>query len=82
MSCTFNAAVTCGILNGYSRNAFLCFQEYVFDEEVEAIWDKGDASGLVMYTDAVYWEKQRGDFDERQVDDWDVDATGEALKDM
>lgn len=60
---------------------FVYFQEYVFDEEVEAIWDKGDASGLVMYTDAVYWEKQRGDFDERQVDDWDVDTTGEAIKD-
>ena len=23
---------------------------------VEKIWDKGDASGLVIYTDAIYWE--------------------------
>lgn len=63
--------------------ASLCpCQEYLFDEEVEQIWDKGDASGLVMYTDGVYWEKQRGDFDEQQVDDWDVDDTGDTIRDM
>jgi hypothetical protein len=56
-------------------------QEYLFDEEVEQIWDKGDASGLVMYTDGVYWDKQRGDFDERTADDFDVDTTGDDIVD-
>ena len=60
----------------------LHWQEYLFDEEVEQIWDKGDASGLVMYTDAVHWDKQRGDFDERHADDWDVDATGDTIAHM
>jgi hypothetical protein len=34
--------------------------------------EKG-GSGLVFYTDAIYWDKQKGDFDERTFDDWDVE---------
>ena len=43
------------------------------------IWDKGDASGLVHYTDDMYWESNavKGDFDERNTDDWDVDYDGD-----
>lgn len=49
---------------------------------MEDPWDKHDASGLVLYTDAVYWEKQRGDFDERHVDDLGVDETRQFDVDM
>lgn len=30
-----------------------------------------------MYTDSLYWEQQRGGFDEKTTDDYDVDPTGE-----
>jgi hypothetical protein len=39
-------------------------------QEVENPWDKGDASGAVYYTDALYWDKQRGEFDEVLADSW------------
>lgn len=48
-------------------------EEPLFEDKIELIWDKGDASGLVYYTDAAYWDAKQGDFDERTVDDWDVE---------
>jgi len=33
-------------------------------------------SGLVFYTDAQFWNDQKGDFDERTADDWDVNMEG------
>ncbi len=53
----------------------------MFEEAVEHTWDKGDNSGIVMYTDAMHWDNQRGDFDERHVDDWGIDATGATERD-
>lgn len=47
---------------------------YLFEDDIEDIWDKKDASGLVHYTDAAYWDRQAGDFWERTVDDWDVES--------
>eukprot|EP01029_Cantina_marsupialis_P026875 TRINITY_DN7346_c0_g1_i1.p1 TRINITY_DN7346_c0_g1~~TRINITY_DN7346_c0_g1_i1.p1 ORF type:complete len:478 (+),score=116.27 TRINITY_DN7346_c0_g1_i1:139-1572(+) len=47
-------------------------EEYLYEEpeEVEITWEKG-GSGLVFYTDAIYWEKQKGlDFDEQTVEDY------------
>lgn len=32
---------------------------YLYEEEMEVTWEKG-GSGLVFYTDDVYWEKQKG----------------------
>jgi hypothetical protein len=46
--------------------------ETLYEQGVENPWDKGDASGLVMYTDANYWDDQKGEFDERTVDDLDI----------
>ena len=57
-------------------------QEYLFEEAVEHTWDKGDNSGIVMYTDAMHWDNLRGDFDERHADDWGVDATQAIEKDV
>jgi hypothetical protein len=37
------------------------------------VWDKAGADALVWHTDAYYWSKQEGDFDEQTTDDWDVD---------
>jgi hypothetical protein len=47
----------------------------LFEEEVtwEDACDKGDNSGLVMYTDGLFWNARRGDFDERTADDWGID---------
>ena len=39
------------------------------------IWDKQDASGLVWYTDAAYWDRMAGDLDERCADAWDVEES-------
>ncbi|KAJ8044005.1 G patch domain-containing protein 3 [Holothuria leucospilota] len=49
-------------------------EERLFEEEMEIVWDKG-SSGLVFYTDAAYWDAEKGDFDERTSDDWDVDMS-------
>jgi len=46
-------------------------EEYLYENEVEVTWDKG-GSGLVFYTDAVYWDALRGDFHERTSDDFDI----------
>lgn len=46
----------------------------LYEHEVRNPWDKGDASGLVWYTDEQYWEANKGGFDEQTVDDWDVDT--------
>ena len=42
---------------------------------MELIWDKGDASALVLYTDAIFWESNavKGGFDDRHADGWDVE---------
>ncbi len=50
----------------------------MFEEEVtwEDACDKGDNSGLVMYTDGLFWNARRGDFDERTADDWGIDHSG------
>jgi hypothetical protein len=34
-------------------------------------------SGLVFYTDDCYWDREKGDFDERCADDWDVNMQEE-----
>lgn len=44
-----------------------------YEEEVERTWDKGDGSGLVTFTDDQHHDANRGDFDERTTDAWDVD---------
>merc|ERR1719359_501347 len=53
---------------------------YLYEDDVEDIWDKKDASGLVHYTDAAYWNRQAGDFWERTVDDWDVESEEEETR--
>ena len=50
-------------------------KERLYEEDLEVVWEKG-GSGLVFYTDAVYWDKVAGDFDEKTADDWDVDTFG------
>jgi len=47
-------------------------KERLFEEDIELKWEKG-GSGLVFYTDAQYWAKEEGDFDEQNTDNWDVD---------
>lgn len=37
---------------------------------------KSGGPGIVWYTDALFWDQQRGSFDERTSDDWDVDMEG------
>lgn len=49
-------------------------KERLYEEEIELKWEKG-GSGLVFYTDAQYWDEQKGDFDEKTADDWDVDMS-------
>jgi hypothetical protein len=39
---------------------------------IEFCYFQGDASGHVYYTDALYWDQARGDFDEITADAWDV----------
>ncbi|CAK9020145.1 unnamed protein product [Durusdinium trenchii] len=46
---------------------------YLYEDTVEQIWDKQDASGLVWYTDAAFWDRMAGDLDERCADGWDVE---------
>eukprot|EP00929_Paragymnodinium_shiwhaense_P106517 TRINITY_DN71986_c0_g1_i1.p1 TRINITY_DN71986_c0_g1~~TRINITY_DN71986_c0_g1_i1.p1 ORF type:complete len:550 (-),score=120.74 TRINITY_DN71986_c0_g1_i1:136-1785(-) len=46
---------------------------YLFEDVIENIWDKQDASGLVHYTDAAFWDRMAGDLDERCHDAWDVE---------
>ena len=68
---------------GYKYRTHTQARDAVVFEDTEAtdhslggrIWDKGDASGLVHYTDDMYWESNavKGDFDERNTDDWDVE---------
>jgi len=45
--------------------------EYLYEEEVELTWEKG-GSGLVIHTDAAYWDQEKGDYHERTTDDWDI----------
>ena len=40
---------------------------------MENVWDKAQADALVWHTDAYYWSKKEGDFDEQTADDFDVD---------
>ncbi|KYO37059.1 G patch domain-containing protein 3 [Alligator mississippiensis] len=49
-------------------------EERLYEEEIELKWEKG-GSGLVFYTDAQYWQEEKGDFDEQTADDWDVDMS-------
>ena len=49
-------------------------KERLFEEEIELVWEKG-GSGLNFYTDAQFWKKFEGDFDEQTADDWDVDTS-------
>eukprot|EP01083_Nonionella_stella_P065073 170224_1 len=58
----------------YEKKDRLETEEKLFEEKTELIWDKGDASGLVYYTDAIYWDALKGGFDERLADDWDTGA--------
>lgn len=48
-------------------------EQRLFEEEIEKPWEKG-GSGLVFYTDEVYWDDVRGEFEDRTADGWDVDA--------
>ncbi|CAE8734404.1 unnamed protein product [Polarella glacialis] len=50
---------------------------YLYEDVVEHIWDKQDASGLVHYTDAAFWDRMAGDLDERCHDEWDVESEHE-----
>merc|ERR1712151_695441 len=49
----------------------------LYEDVVETVWDKQDATGLVMYTDAAYWDRLGGDLDERCHDAWDVEFSGD-----
>lgn len=49
---------------------------YLYEDTVEHIWDKQDASGLVWYTDAAFWDRMAGGLDERCADAWDVESEG------
>ncbi|KAF1742413.1 hypothetical protein MXB_1621, partial [Myxobolus squamalis] len=50
--------------------------ERTYECEKEVVWEKG-SSGLVYYTDALYWNEKEGKnvFDEDTVDDWDIDMS-------
>ncbi|GAB5370014.1 hypothetical protein AAMO2058_001456000 [Amorphochlora amoebiformis] len=48
--------------------------ERLFESKVDNPWDKHGAEGLVLYTDAFYWDQQKGGFDERVTDAWDVEG--------
>lgn len=62
----------------YSRNDRLDIPDYLFEDEVGNPWDKGDGSGLVMWTDAVFWDRAKGPFEERTADAMDVDPDTQA----
>ena len=69
---------TNGILAGNCSGPLLMcdvWQEYLFDDwrDCPNPWDKQDNSGIVLWTDGVYWDQLKGGFDERYADDWDVD---------
>lgn len=50
------------------------------EDIVEDPWDKHEASGLVIYTDAFFWDRQVGGLDERCPDGWDVEhSDGESV---
>ena len=51
---------------------------YLYEDTVEHIWDKQDASGLVWYTDAAFWDRMAGDLDERCADAWDVEPDSDS----
>ena len=55
----------------HESNQHESLEEELFESNLEVTWDKG-SSGLVFYTDAVYWDSQKGDFDEREADMFDV----------
>ncbi|CAK0872422.1 unnamed protein product [Prorocentrum cordatum] len=46
---------------------------YLYEDVVEDVWDKHEASGLVHYTDAAFWDRMAGGLDERAHDGWDVE---------
>ncbi|KAF0989095.1 hypothetical protein HZS_3582 [Henneguya salminicola] len=50
--------------------------ERAYECEKEIVWEKG-SSGLVHYTDVLYWNEKAGKnvFDEDTVDDWDIDMS-------
>uniref|UniRef100_A0A0G4F6B2 G-patch domain-containing protein n=1 Tax=Chromera velia CCMP2878 TaxID=1169474 RepID=A0A0G4F6B2_9ALVE len=58
-----------------------CAAGYLYEDAVENPWDKHDASGLVHYTDAAFWDQMAGDFHERTADDLDVDFREETGED-
>jgi hypothetical protein len=60
----------------YTRRDRMETRELLHEEGVEDPWDKGDASGLVWYTDAQYWDAQEGDLDDRTSDGLDVVGAG------
>ncbi|EGD81867.1 hypothetical protein PTSG_11400 [Salpingoeca rosetta] len=62
-------------LNPHDENDQERSKDRLFEKSVAHPWDKGDASALVWYTDAAYWDAQQGDFDERNADEYDVDLT-------
>lgn len=47
-------------------------EEYLYENDIELKWEKG-GSGLVFYTDAFYRDQLKGDFDERNTDQWDLE---------
>ncbi|XP_063932239.1 G patch domain-containing protein 3-like [Zophobas morio] len=47
-------------------------RELSYEEFVEKTWDKGDASGLVFYTDQFYWNQTKEE--PSDVQDWDADS--------
>lgn len=55
----------------YTRNDRLPTPYHLFEQICKNPWDKGDASGLVFYTDDFFWDQKLG-LDERMVDDYDV----------
>lgn len=55
-------------------------EEKAFEWKIPNPWDKQEASGLVWYTDTLYWDKQKGDFDERTVDELDVDVREQRVR--
>ncbi|CAG7836622.1 unnamed protein product [Allacma fusca] len=50
-------------------------KERLFEDEIELVWEKG-GPGIVWYTDAQFWNEQRGGFDEKTADNLDVDMEG------
>ena len=50
-------------------------KERLYEEEIELVWEKG-GPGIVWYTDAQFWDVQRGGFDEKTSDNLDIDMQG------